>query len=239
MLVRMTNHQAGREAPRKPRPAQRIQTMGRRSALNWLNVVRHSDVAIIYAGAVTIVAVALSLVPDQIHDSLVLRSSTNLVNLRHDPLLVLAASAFVVPGLPSLWPVPFLMFAYATAQRWVGRAATVFVAALGHVGATLFVSVLISSGIAHGQLARSVARSSDVGVSYGLACMSAFVISQVPHRWRPVYLSATAAYFVGPLLLSPSFTNVGHATSLTLGFGLALLAARVAASADRQPGRPC
>jgi len=195
----------------------------------WLNAVRRSDVAIVYAGIVTIVAVILSLVPDRVHDSLVLSSSTNLENLREHPLLVLAVSAFVVASWASLWQIPFLMLAYATAQRWVGRVATIFVAGLGHVGATLFVSVLISSGITHGQLARSVARTSDVGVSYGLACVAAFIASQVPHRWRLLYLAVVLTYFVGPLLLSPNFTYVGHVTALALGFGLALLAARAAA----------
>jgi hypothetical protein len=171
----------------------------------------------------------------------VLRSSTNVENLRQHPLLVLVASAFVISSWVSLWQIPFLMLAYATAQRWVGRAATIFVAGLGHVGATLFVSVLISSGITHGQLARSAARVSDVGISYGLACMAAFVASQVPHRWRVVYLAVVLPYFVGPLLLSPSLIDVGHLTALALGFGLALLAARAAATErdrlDHEVGR--
>jgi hypothetical protein len=98
--------------------------------------------------------------------------------------------------------------------------------------------VLISSGITHGQLARSVARSSDVGVSYALACVAAFVISQVPHRWRVPYLAAVLTYFGGPLLLSPTFTGVGHITALALGFGLALLAARAAASTEREALEP-
>jgi hypothetical protein len=226
----MTHQQSGRRTAGAPHETHRIWNLGPRLGRAWLNAVRRSDVAIVYAGIVTIVAVVLTLVPDRIHDSLVLSSSTNLVNLRQHPLLVLAVSAFVVSSWASLWQIPFLMLGYATAQRWVGRAATIFVAGLGHVGATLFVSVLISSGITHGQLARSVARASDVGVSYGLACIAAFIASRVPHQWRVLYLAVVLTYFVGPLLLSPSFTYVGHVTALALGFGLALLAARAAAT---------
>ncbi|WP_127131874.1 rhomboid-like protein [Georgenia sp. SYP-B2076] len=195
-------------------------------------LLRGSDVAITYASVVTVVAVVLALAPAHVRDDVVQRCSTNLTNLRDRPVFVLVVSAFVIPSLQGLWQLPLLVLLYTAAQRWVGRAATVFVAALGHVGATLLVAALIASGITHGRLAASVARASDVGVSYGLACLAGFLVSRAPARWRAPYVVAAAAYFVAPLLINQTFTDVGHATAFLLGLGLAFLAARVAAAAD-------
>jgi hypothetical protein len=194
-------------------------------------LVRRSDIALGYAAIVIVIAIVLAVVPDQTHDRLILQSSTNLANLRERPLLVLIASAFVVSSLASLWQIPFLLLLYAAAQRWVGPAGTIFAAALGHIGATLFVATLLASGIAHGWLQRSIARTSDVGVSYGLACLAAFLVMQVPRHWRLPYVVVVLVYFVSPLLFDPNFTSVGHTTALAIGFGLALLAARVTKAA--------
>jgi hypothetical protein len=195
-----------------------------------LDLLRGSGVGVAYAVIVAVIAVVLAVLPGHVQHSAVLHSSTNLANLRARPLWVLAASAFVVSSLWGLLQLPLVVLIYGIAQRWVGGRATVFVAVLGHVGATLFVAVLIASGIAHGYLARSIATTSDVGISYGLACLAGFVISRIPPRRRLPYLLVTVAYLVGPLLLRPNFTHVGHATALLLGLGLAFLAARVSAA---------
>jgi hypothetical protein len=195
------------------------------------DLLRGCSVGVAYALIVAGIAVVLAVLPGHAQQSAVLHTSTNLANLRARPLRVLAASAFVVSSLWGLWQLPLVVLIYGVAQRWVGGRATVFVAVLGHVGATLFVAVLIASGITHGYLARSIATTSDVGISYGLACLAGFVISRIPGHWRALYLVVTAGYLVGPLFLRPDFTNVGHATALALGLGLAFLAARVSAEA--------
>ena len=79
MLVRMTTPEPGRGRWLGFGVSHRIRGVARQVALGWLNLVRGSDVAIIYASIITVAAVVVSLVPDRIHDSLVLRSSTNLV----------------------------------------------------------------------------------------------------------------------------------------------------------------
>ncbi|GAA1625906.1 hypothetical protein GCM10009790_05830 [Georgenia ruanii] len=196
-----------------------------------LRLVLSSDLALGYAAVVAAVTIVLQLVPPEVRADVVQRCSTNLENLRDRPVFVLVVSAFVVPSLSGLLQLPLLLLVYATGQRWVGRAGTVLAAGFGHVGATLFVAALIASGITHGRLAESVAQASDVGVSYGIACMAAFILSRVPPQWRGLYVAAAAGYFVGPLLRHQTFTNVGHATAFLLGLGLALLAARVARAA--------
>jgi hypothetical protein len=193
-----------------------------------IRLVSASDIAMIYGAIVVLVAVALQLLPDSVHDDVVLRASTNLVNLRERPIYVLLVSAFVVSNLAGLWLVPWLMLSYAATQRWLGRLATVFAALLGHVGATVFVAVLLSAGIWHHWVARTVAHEPDVGVSYGLACLAGLLVMQVPGRWRGPYVGLVVLFFAGPLILRPTFTDVGHTTALVVGFGLALLTARAA-----------
>jgi hypothetical protein len=212
--------------PRVTRPG--IRHPARTLVCSGVTLVRSSDLAIGYAVAVVVIAVVLSLLSKQTHDRVVLDCSTNLVNLRAHPLWVLFASAFVVSSLIGLWQIPLLLLLYAAAQRWVGRAATIVVALIGHVGATLFVATLLTTGIFHGWLARSIARTSDVGISYGLACLTGFLLLQVPRRWRIGYLIMTLGYFVSPLLYDPNPTSVGHTTALTLGLGVALVADRAA-----------
>jgi hypothetical protein len=200
------------------------------SVANVRTFVRGRDVALLYAIAVIGTEVILGLLPDDVHQRAVIRSSTNLYNLHHSPMSVLAASAFVVSGALSLWQIPILVWAYGAAQRWVGRVATIFIGILGHVGATLFVAAILGANLGRGRLLRSTAHISDVGVSYGLMCVMGFIVSRVPERYRAWYVAALVAFAGGPLVLNPTFTDLGHTCALGLGLGLALLASRVTAA---------
>jgi Rhomboid-like protein len=204
-------------------------------------LVRDADLAWAYAAVVVVVAIIVQVLPGARTEELVLDSSTNLANLRDAPLLVLGASAFVVSPVWGLWILVPLVVAFGAAQRWLGRAATVIVAVLGHVGATLFVAMLLAAGIAHGQLNPAVARAPDVGVSYGLAAVAGLLAARIPARRRGWYVLALLAITAGPLLVRPNFTDLGHTTAVLLGFALALLAARAAGpvhdTEDTEPGR--
>ncbi len=199
-------------------------------ARDLARLVRSSDLAMVYAAIVVVTALVLAVLPPSDHRRVITESSTNLANLHDHPIWVLVVSAFVVSSLAGLWQVALLLPVYAAAQRWVGRLATVIVAAIGHVGATLFVATLLSAGIFHGWLARSVARTEDVGISYALACVVGFLVVRIPRRWRMPYALVAVGYFAGPLLVQATFTAVGHATALTLGLSLSYLARQVSAS---------
>ncbi len=188
--------------------------------------LRRADVGWAYAAVVVVVAIAVRVLPGTRTQDLVLESSTNLENLRHTPLLVLGASAFVVSPVWGLWILAPLVVVLAAAQRWLGRAATVIVAVLGHVGATLFVAVLLAAGINDGVVDADLARAPDVGVSYGLAAVAGILVGRVPRRWRPWYALGVLAVAAGSLLLDQDFTGVGHVTAVLLGFALAVLVAR-------------
>lgn len=187
--------------------------------------LRRADVGWAYAAVVLVVAVVVR-VPGTRTQDLVLESSTNLENLRHTPLLVLGASAFVVSPVWGLWILVPLVAVFAAAQRWLGRAATVIVAVLGHVGATLFVAVLLAAGINDGVLDADLARSPDVGVSYGLAAVAGVLVGRVPRRLRPWYALGVLGVAAGSLMADRDFTGVGHVTAVLLGFALAVLTAR-------------
>jgi hypothetical protein len=183
------------------------------------------DVGLIYAGIVTVTALVLAALPDHLHRRVVLDCSTNLSNLHHRPVFVLFASAFVLSSAWGLYEMPFLIWVYGTAQRWVGRTRTVLIAAAGHVGSTLIVAGVLTWAVHHGRAARSIEHVTDVGVSYAEVCLAAFVFSRLPRLLRMPYLIALVSYFAGPLLWNPSFTALGHTCSLVLGLGLAGVAA--------------
>ena len=202
-------------------PAYRVLVRSRLAPL-----FRDADAAWVYAAIVLVVAIVVEAAPGATTEELVLDSSTNLDNLRHTPLLVLGASAFVVAPLSGLWILAPLVVTFAAAQRWLGRAATVIAAALGHVGVTLFVAVLLAAGIDDGRLSPALARAKDVGVSYAVATVAGLLVGRVPRRLRPWYAAGLLVLTLVPLLLDADFTEVGHLAAVLLGFALAVLVAR-------------
>ena len=194
------------------------------------SLFRDADVAWVYAGIVLVVAIVVAAAPGATSEELVLDGSTNLDNLRHTPLLVLGASAFVVAPLSGLWILVPLVVTFAAAQRWLGRVATIIVAVLGHVGATLFVAVLLAAGIQDRRLSPALARAQDVGVSYAVATVAGLLAARVPPRLRPWYVAGLLAFMIVPLLLDADFTEVGHLIAVLLGFALAVLVSRGAAA---------
>ena len=189
-------------------------------------LVRGADVGWLYAVVVLVVAVAVRVLPGVRTQDLVLDSSTNLDNLREAPLLVLVLSAFVVSSPWGLWILIPLVGLFGAAQRWLGRTATVLVAVLGHVGATVFVALLLAAGIDHGRLDPALAREPDVGVSYGLAAVAAVLAARVPARLRPWYVPGLLLVAAGPLVVRTTSTDLGHTTAVLLGLALAGLISR-------------
>jgi hypothetical protein len=151
---------------------------------------RGRDVALVYSTIILVAAVVLALLPDAVAERVVLDSSTNLVNLRQHPPLVLILSAFVQPSLIALPIVAPLVLAYGAVQRWLGRGATIVTAVLGHVGATLFVATILAAGITKGRIGLSTGQVADVGASYGLVAAAGLLVARVPRRWLATYVGA-------------------------------------------------
>ncbi len=206
----------------------------RRAARLLGDYARGRDLAVGYGLVLLVLTVFLAVLPDRVHDHLVLRSSTNLANLRDDPLVVLFVSAFVLPSSFSLWVLPLLVAGYGATQRWLGRTATLLVALFGHVFATVFVAVLLAAGIAHHQLDRSVAREPDVGASYGLAAVLAVLVYRLPPFLRRCLAVGGSVLLVGLVLVSETFTDLGHLTAWLIGLAMG----EVGAAAGRSARRP-
>jgi hypothetical protein len=212
--------------------------MSKRAISGLKRLCSGRDVGFVYAGLVTVTATVLALLPDHLHREIVLRCSTNLHNLHHRPVFALVASAFVISSAWGLYQMPFLVWVYGAAQRWVGRSATIGVAILGHVGSTLIVAGVLTKAVANGWTDRSVENAVDVGVSYAGVCLGAFVVTRLPRLLRLPYVLSLVGYFAGPMLVDPSFTHLGHTCSLVLGFGCAFLASRVTALSTRVATMP-
>ena len=198
-----------------------------------VRLVRHRDVAIAYGATVVLTTViAFSHSAAEARQA-VLDSSTNLANLRAQPLRVLVASAFLLASPWSLWVIPAVLWAYGALQRWLGRLATVVVAVVGHVFATVFVAVMVAAGIAQHQLDRRVSNEPDVGVSYGLAAVVGVLVFRLPPKQRHVIATLGTVALVGVLVLSQTFTDLGHLVAWLLGLAMGFVGARTADAAAR------
>jgi hypothetical protein len=92
-------------------------------------------------------------------------ASTNMANLRHDPVGSLVASAFITPGSAVTW-IALIVLAVFGANQVLGNWRTVLVCGAGHVIGTLVSEGIVAYRIAHGLLPVSAAHILDVGPSY-------------------------------------------------------------------------
>ncbi|OCI29220.1 hypothetical protein OERS_41040 [Oerskovia enterophila] len=183
--------------------------------------VRRADLAIAYCSVVLVVAAVLWFLPEGTRDQVLEDTSTNLANLRDRPISVLLASAFVISSAGEVLLVLQLLVVLAYAQRFVGRLGALAVGFMGHVGATVFTAMVLTTGIFHGFVNPGVARVDDVGVSYVMATVMGFLTVVVPRRWRWWWIAFVVVYWVGPGFLARSFTAVGHTTALVIGLTVA------------------
>ena len=146
-------------------------------------------------------------------------ASTNDVNLRHDPVGCLIASAFVPSGYSAAWPLLIAMAMFG-ANRALANWRTATVCAAGHVLGTLASEGIIAYRIAHGLLPESDSRIIDVGPSY--IVVAAIVIAVLHGSWPAriaagldlLLLITVGGIFSG--LSTLQVAAVGHATSIVV-----------------------
>jgi len=140
--------------------------------------------------------------------------------------IVLVAVYAWLPGLVCLLALGELI--------WRGKG-LVIAFAVGHIGATLIVAAGLVVALEAGWLPFSVARATDVGMSYGAVGVLGALTASIPSRWR----TAWAGWWLGIAVTAASvadfnFTAVGHILALLLGIGLSF---RLPATADWTPIR--
>ena len=124
-----------------------------------------------YAAMLVIVATTLVILGPRVEDAVISHMSTNLHNLARGHFATLVGSAFVTSsGFIYVW-LPGLLCLLALAELFWRGGRLVLAFGLGHVGATLIVAVELAVAIRFGWLPISVARVSDVGISYGAAAV--------------------------------------------------------------------
>jgi len=165
------------------------------------------------------VSAILTVLGPRTHEAVVSRMSTNLHNLAHGNLTTLVGSAFVDDGSNVYTWLPGLVCLLALGEL-IWRSMGLLIAfAVGHIGATLLVAVGLVAAVEAEWLPISVARATDVGVSYGAVSVLGALTASIPSRWRAAWigwwLGITAVAAVGT-----DFTPFGHILALLLGMGL-------------------
>lgn len=172
-----------------------------------------------YAVILLVIYLILAALGPHAHQVAVSRMSTNVHNLGRGHLGTLIGSAFVNDGGDLFLWLPGLVCLLALGElMWCARG-LFLTFAVGHIGATLIVAVGLVAAIETGMLPVSVARASDVGISYGAMCVLGAFTAAVPARWRGVW----AAWWLGTAVVAAAgadFTAVGHVVALLLGMGL-------------------
>lgn len=170
-----------------------------------------------YAAALVAVSTVLVILGPQVHQRVIRQASTNLDNLAHGHLGTLLGSAFVIDAGPMYWWLPGLVCLLALAELlWhAGRLALTF--AVGHIGATLLVAVGLTAAVKFGWLPLSIARASDVGMSYGAVAVLGALSASIPRTWRPAWIGWWVAVGVAAAAVGGDFTDAGHAVALILG----------------------
>lgn len=174
-------------------------------------------VTIGYALLLLAVAVVLVIEGPKVQDRVIAHVSTNLHNLRQGHLGTLIGSAFVTDAGPIYLWLPGLMCILALAElNWhSGRLALTF--ALGHIGATLIVGIGLATAVWLHWMPMSIARVSDVGMSYGTSAVLGALTASIASRWRPAWITGWLTLTAVSIVCLATFTEVGHMVALLLG----------------------
>jgi len=184
-----------------------------------LSVATSLRVTATYAIALVAVWITLTELGARARDAVVSDMSTNLHNLAHGHLGTLVGSAFVSDGGDIFAWLPGLVCLLALGELIWRSGGLLITFGVGHIGATLLVALWLSTAVQEGWLPISVARATDVGVSYGAVCVLGALTASIPSRWRPTWIGWWLGLVVGAAW-GADFTAIGHVLALLLGMGL-------------------
>jgi hypothetical protein len=156
-------------------------------------------------------------------------ASTNVVNLRHNPVGTLVVSAFFSTSLIAAWPVA-IAFTLFGANRVLGNWRTALLCVTGQVLGTLVSEGIVDYRVTHHLLPTSDAHIVDIGPSY--VVVSVLAVAAL-YGSKPARIAA-AADLAALVFGSRIFTGlsrldvaaVGHATALAVSIALGTLLVR-------------
>lgn len=145
-------------------------------------------------------------------------SSTDVVNLEHDPLRAMTAAALWVAGAGWLPWALVIAVTLAPLERRLGVVRMVAVFVSGHVIGTLLTELPLAVGVALGWLPASDRVRMDYGVSYGVATAIVVVAGMARPRLRHLLLGITAATLLADIVIDFDMTTAGHIIAVAVGF---------------------
>ncbi|MFI6866705.1 rhomboid-like protein [Nocardia sp. NPDC050406] len=170
-------------------------------------------------------------------DRLIFSASTNLANMRRDPIQVLVASAFWVDG-PFPWEfIIVFLVVMAAAERWLGTLRWIFVFASGHIGATLITVTGIAHAVDRHVIPLRVAVASDVGPSYGISAVLAALTFRLRGWPRWAWLALLVLIYGAAMVDGRTFTDYGHVLALLIGLMIGAVASFGSRRIERALGR--
>lgn len=161
--------------------------------------------------------------PPRLRNAVLAVHSTNLAQLRRDPVTVLFASAMWTDASELIFLTGMSLLILGPLERWLGTKRTVAAFLAGHIGATLLIALWLASALtAHSQQDQLLSHTIDVGVSYGTYCCAALLA----YRLRLPYRLLAWGLFGGWLFYHAAtvdfdatvdFTALGHLLAFSIG----------------------
>ncbi|MFK0190670.1 rhomboid-like protein [Kitasatospora sp. NPDC090308] len=145
------------------------------------------------------------------------KRSTNLHQLSSHPVHALLASLIWTEQANFLFYFVVFHVFHVPAERWLGTRRWLTVALTAHVLATFVSEGAVAWGVRHHVLPANMSTTVDVGVSYALAGVEGVLTYALAGAWRWVYGCGLVVFYLVPLLVSHTFTDLGHFCSVLIG----------------------
>ncbi|MGE0880425.1 MAG: rhomboid-like protein [Acidimicrobiia bacterium] len=181
------------------------------------SLVVESPGSLTFLGVIGLLMLVLSTLNDRVTEHVLRRQSTNLVEMTRGAPRVLLVSAFLSYHVSWLSQAVLFAVVMVPVERWIGTGRWLLVVVTGHVGASVFTTVMIWALVRHGTASPSMVYPIDVGSSYALAAAAAVLVYRFGRSVRFLLLGVALVRFGLPLVTSRTFTDVGHAVAFVIG----------------------
>ena len=189
-----------------------------RAARGVWRYVRRAPGTFVWLLILAITTYIISHINPEFRDRFLRQRSTNLHELSTSPIRVLISSALYIDG-GGLW-VYYLLYNlfHVPVERKLGTLRWLAVAVVAHVGATYLSEGAVYWEVRHGYLPRSAIFTLDIGVSYALAGVEAVLTYLIVAPWSYAYAAGLILYYGYHLIAGNTFTDLGHFSSIVIGF---------------------